>query len=131
MKDFDQWNKEKKLLSRTGYESLFFHEREIWWCSLGLNLGEEQDGKNDLYERPVLVLKKFNNKIAWVLPMTSHARDGKYYYQLEYNGSISSVILSQIRLVSVKRFRRIVRKISQHQFQLIRMKIIDFLKEDL
>ena len=65
-KDFDSWNTEKKQLEEFGPDVLIFHEREIWWCSIGVNLGDEQDGKNELFERPVLVVRKFNRKLAWV-----------------------------------------------------------------
>ncbi len=129
MKDFDIWNKEKQELENTGHTILVFHEREIWWCSIGINLGDEQDGKNDLFERPVLVVKKFNNKVCWVLPMTTKQKSGVYYHALEHDGKVFSVILSQLRLVSVKRFRRFVRKISPHQFTLIQQKLISFIKK--
>ena len=129
MKDFNQWNEEKKSLENIGRNTLAFHEREIWWCSIGINLGDEQDGKNELFERPVLIIKKFNNKVCWILPMTTQQKDGIYYHQLEHDGKIFSVILSQIRLASVKRFRRFVRKISPHQFELIQNKLVNFLKK--
>ena len=129
MKDFDSWNKEKTGLENVAHDILFFHEREIWWCSIGINLGDEQDGKNELFERPVLVLKKFNNKVCWVLPMSAKQKDGIYYHPLEHDGKTFSVILSQLRLISVKRFRRFVRKISPHQFELIKDKLVNFLKE--
>ena len=129
MKDFDEWNKEKKSLESVGHNTLAFHEREIWWCSIGVNLGDEQDGKNELFERPVLIIKKFNNKVCWILPMTTKQKDGIYYHQLEHDGKIFSVILSQIRLLSVKRFHRFVRKISPYQFELIQGKLINFLKK--
>ncbi len=122
-KNFDGWNKEKKNLEIIAPDTLPFHEREIWWCSIGVNLGDEQDGKNDLYERPVLVVRKFNAKLAWVLPMTSKEKIGIYYHGLEYQGNLYSVILSQLRLVSVKRFRRLVRKISPAQLQAIKQKL--------
>ena len=48
-KDFDAWNKQKILLENT-QRNISFHEREIWWCSLGLNIGDEQDRKNELFE---------------------------------------------------------------------------------
>lgn len=50
MKNFDSWNELKKGLENTNRlldKEFFFHEREIWWTSLGLNLGHEQDGKNN------------------------------------------------------------------------------------
>ena len=129
MKDFDNWNKEKKSLETTGHENLVFHEREIWWCSIGFNIGDEQDGKNELFERPVLILKKFNNKIAWVLPMSTKAKTGIYYYSLNHEGQTFNVLLSQLRLLSVKRLRRLIRKISPYQFELIQDRIIDLLKK--
>ncbi len=128
MKDFDSWNTEKKNLESIGHDTLSFHEREIWWCSIGYNLGHEQDGKNEFFERPVLVLKKFNNKVCWALPMTTKQKNGIYYHPLEHDGKVFSVILSQLRLVSVKRFRRCIRKISPHQFQLIQKKLINFIQ---
>ena len=130
MKDFDNWNIEKKNIENVGHETLLFHEREIWWCSIGLNIGDEQDGKNELYERPVLILKKFNNKLAWVLPMTTKHKEGIYYYPLSYKGKTFSVILSQLRLVSTKRFHRLVRKISPHQFEGIQNKLVGLIKKD-
>jgi len=129
-KEFDKWNVEKKSLEKIGHNELPFHEQEIWWCSIGINLGDEQDGKNELFERPILIIKKFNRKLAWVLPLTSKEKDGVYYHQLEYDGQKFSVILSQLRLLSVRRFRRFIRKISPEQFVEIKNKLISFLKEN-
>ncbi len=129
MKDFNAWCNEKKSLEQTERRPLSFHEREIWWCSIGLNIGDEQDGKNDLFERPILILKKFNNKIAWVVPMTTKEKSGVYYHSLEHDGKTFSVILSQMRLISAKRFRRFVRKISPHQYALIQDKLIAILRQ--
>lgn len=128
MKLFDEWGLEKKNLEEFGHTELEFHEREIWWCSIGINLGDEQDGKNACFERPVLVIKKFNKKIAWVLPLSTQIKDGMYYHQLFHDGQTFVVILSQIRLISVKRVRRYIRKISQHQFKIIQNKIIAFIQ---
>ncbi len=128
MKDFNIWNKEKTHLENTAHDNLVFHEREIWWCSIGVNLGDEQDGKNDFFERPVLVLKKFNNKIAWVLPMSSKDKIGLYYHNIQHDGKTFSIILSQLRLVSVKRFRRFIRKISPYQFSLIQDKLLNLIR---
>jgi|SRR3989344_4132626 len=129
LKNFDEWNKEKKNLEKTSSEILVFHEREIWWCSIGINLGDEQDGKNELFERPVLVLRKFNNKIAWALPMSTKKKEGVYYHSLEHEGKTFTVILSQLRLLSVKRFHRFIRKISPHQFNSIKDKMIAILRK--
>ena len=36
-----------------------FKEGEIWWCSIGLNVGDEEYGKGPFFQRPVLIFKKF------------------------------------------------------------------------
>ena len=43
-KDFDSWNEKKKILNNNDVS--FYHEREVWWCSLGVNVGYEQNGKS-------------------------------------------------------------------------------------
>lgn len=127
VKNFDIWNREKKHIDALPYERFHFHEREIWWASLGLNVGDEQDGKNDLFERPVLILKKFNDKVVLILPLTSQSKEGKFYQSIKYGEKTSTVILSQIRLLSVKRFRRFVRKISYSQFKAVQNKLQNLL----
>jgi mRNA-degrading endonuclease toxin of MazEF toxin-antitoxin module len=126
MKDFDRWNElKKKLESDARDEIAYYEEGDIWWCSLGLNLGSEQDGKNELFERPVLVLRKFNERMAMILPLTSKIKESQYHIILDEN----SVILSQTRLVSVKRFQRFVRKISDVELITIKDQFIQVLSQ--
>ena len=61
--------------------------------------------------------------------MSAKPKDGIHYHSLEYKGKKFTVILSQLKLISVKRFRRFVRKISPHQFSLIQDKLINFIKK--
>lgn len=114
-KDFDNWNREKKKINR--YDGpVLFHEREIWWCSIGLNVGDEQDGKNDLFERPVLVVKKFNKGLALVVPLSSQEKTGPYYFKISHDDKNFTIILSQVRLISTKRFQRKIRRITDDVF---------------
>ncbi len=118
------WAKLKvRLHLKPERQLVYFDEREIWWTSLGANIGYEEDGKNDYFERPVLVLKKFNRHILWILPMTTKIKQGLYYYHLEYKGEKFSIILSQLRLISSKRLQRKIRMLSKVQFQEIRNKV--------
>lgn len=48
-KDFDNWNKIKKSVNIKVAE-VYFRERDIWWVSLGTNIGFEQDGKKTYYK---------------------------------------------------------------------------------
>ena len=114
-KDFDKWNEKKKYIDQKEISGgMFFNEREIWWGSLGLNIGYEQDGKNENFERPLLIIRKFNRDIVWVLPLTTIAKNNKFHYKLKSSGS--SVILSQVRLLSTKRLLRLVETINENEF---------------
>lgn len=105
----------------------YFHEREIWWASLGVNIGFEQDGKHENFERPVLVLKKFNRFVLWIVPLTSTVKDDRHYFTIEYESKQYSVILSQLRLISSKRLLRKVRMVSKEEFTDIKNRIKGFL----
>ncbi len=39
-KDFRRWTTKKEVLNDTEGTALF-HEREVWWCALGVNIGFE------------------------------------------------------------------------------------------
>lgn len=121
--EFNKWNR-KKQKAHIEKQRPFFHKQEVWFCSLGANIGFEQDGRGDEFLRPVLVLKKFNNEIFWALPMTKNAKKGKYYYIVSIKGrEQSALILSQIRLVDAKRLAYKIGYIKQHDFILIKEKI--------
>ena len=121
--EFDKWNYKKQRIHKEKQRP-FFHEKEIWFCSLGANIGFEQDGGGDEFLRPILVLKKFNNVIFWALPMTRNAKEGKYYHIIFISGrDPSALILSQIRLVDAKRLGYKIGSINQQEFILIKEKI--------
>ena len=122
-KVFDHWNKEKKRLDKDGVKTRIVHEGEIWWCSLGKNTGDEENGKNALFERPVLIIKRFNKRVARVLPMSSKIRDGSYYQEITHGSKKSIVLLPQLRIISVKRLRRTMDKLNPNQLRTTREKI--------
>lgn len=124
IKVFISWTKLKIRLHLKPDEScVYFDEREIWWSSLGVNIGHEQDGKNDNFERPILVLRKFNRNIMWALPMTSKNKIGGHYHQFERNGKKYSIILSQLRLISSKRLLRKIGVVDENEFEIIKEKV--------
>ena len=121
LKQFVAWAKLKiRLHLKPDRETVYFNEREVWWASLGVNIGYEENGKHDNFERPVLVLKKFNQYILWALPMTSKIRVGKYYFKIKYDGENYAIILSQLRVISSKRLLRKIRMLPDNQFNDLR-----------
>ena len=128
-KDFQKWHSEKASIHHDKKRP-FFHVREVWFCSLGANVGFEQDGSGDRYLRPVLVLRKFNNEVLWVLPFTKHDKKGKYYFSVTISEGMapSAVILSQIRLIDAKRLQYKLGDVSEKDFLEIKKRLQAFLK---
>lgn len=106
--DFDNWNGLKKKIDRINCPSESFpQESEVWICILGKNIGQEQNGKGGKFSRPVLILKKFSNHLFWIVPLSSKQKDLIYYHNFtDPFGCAVTAILSQIRLVSIKRMGR-------------------------
>ena len=88
-------------------------------------MGSEEDGKNHLYERPVLIVKVFNKNICRVIPLTSNEKDDNYHVSVSYLDRKGSVILSQMKTISVKRLSRKMCRLDKKQFA----KIMEKLKE--
>ena len=121
-KDYDSWNRQKKQANAVAVRPMF-KEREVWWCSLGLNVGDEQDGKGGAFVRPVLVLKKFSRNVFIGIPMSTQLKDSHFYYKIHFRGIDQSLILSQVRLMDAKRFRDKMGEIPSHEMPKIKEKL--------
>lgn len=107
MNNFELWNKLKIELDSKENIKRFPKVSEVWLIILGKNIGFEQNGKGRDFSRPVVIIKKFNNNMYLVLPLSSVQKEISFYLNFtDANGRAVSVILSQIRLVSIKRFKR-------------------------
>lgn len=122
-KDFDSWNKAKKAINGTDPVD-FVHEREVRWCSLGVNVGVEQDGKNERFERPVIIVKKFSKESVLAVPTTTKIKEGnRYHHPFEYRGNRYSAVISQVRILSTKRLARRLYTMDESTFEGIRAAI--------
>ncbi|MFA6407923.1 MAG: type II toxin-antitoxin system PemK/MazF family toxin [Candidatus Paceibacterota bacterium] len=104
-KDFWKWHSEKERINETKGTALF-HEREVWWCALGANIGFEQDGGQKDFERPVVILKKFNLDACLIVPLTGKPKQGIYYLsvgKIENRNAVA--VLSQVRFIDRKRLK--------------------------
>ena len=106
-------------------KNIYCSVREVWWASIGVNIGHEEDGKNKKFGRPVVILKKINKHLVLTAPLTSKVKIHKtYYHKLVFScPAFISVIISQIRLLSSKRLFRKIGVIDKRDFMEIQEKI--------
>lgn len=124
-KEFDAWNSQKKNLGCSERKA-FAHPREVWWCALGVNVGAEVDGKNENFERPVLVVRVYNKETMLVLPITSKEKLDDFHHkiQIQAKNSVTGeeyvkpvwIKLTQSRVISNNRLLRKVDIVHQEEF---------------
>ncbi len=125
-KDFDSWNKRKKELNER--EPNFYREREIRWCSLGINIGFEQDGTSEMYRRPVLIIKGFSRHVCLVVPLTTSQKKNLYHVSIGIIEDVEAFIISsQIRLVDTKRLHDRLAILGKDKFEEIRKAVKDLI----
>jgi mRNA interferase MazF len=81
----------------------FFKEGEVWWCSIGMNVGTEIFGKGSQFTRPVLILKKFGPHSFLGIPITSQSKEGNWYVPITYENRNDRVVLVQARAWDAQR----------------------------
>ena len=124
-KDFDKWNLEKKRLHSMGLRKSA-HQRDVWWCALGLNLGSEEDGKGWNYLRPVLILKSFGNVVCTILPISTSNKE--HWTKIDIgliNSRPSKILLNQIRSVDTRRLIRKICRLDNSKYEEIRKAVRD------
>jgi mRNA-degrading endonuclease toxin of MazEF toxin-antitoxin module len=126
-KDFDTWNMLKKEIHENGVRK-FCHVREIWWCTFGINIGNEQDGSGKEYRRPVVILKGLSIETCLIIPLTSSSQ--KHHLRLpvgDVNGKNAQALLSQIRVIDTRRLVRKIGYLEKEKFEIIRKAVRDML----
>jgi len=106
-KDFDRWSVKKKGLDSASH-LVDFHEREIWWCSIGINIGSEQHSQTVDFSRPVVIVKKFTRDVFWGVPLTTRLKDANFRFRTKINDIENDILILQMRAYDR---RRLIRKI--------------------
>lgn len=129
LKDYNLWNLEKQKIDLCDRNNVFYSEREVWWCSVGINIGVEMNGKNSKFERPVLILKKFNGLMLWVLPLTTKDKSKNSYYIRIERPTVAWVSLTQIKSISSLRLLRKICMLGDEDFTRINSSLINLLSK--
>ena len=113
----NKWNMLKQQIQQKK-NILTMKKREIYFLSIGCNIGQESYGKKELYLRPVLVYKKLSKTLFVGIPLTSQQKEGSYYFSFSYKKEkISVAMFNQIRVFDIRRadYRSGVIKLSDYK----------------
>ena len=129
-KRFPDWIPIKSYLDRKGNMQPLFREREIWWCSVGENVGMEISGKGAFFRRPVLVLRKLDAFTFIGAPLTRTTRIGSWYERIILRGRVNTVIVGQARHFDYRRMDKILGTVASNDFNRIRDSYIKLFSEN-
>lgn len=125
IKNFQAWHLLKERIHNKKQRLNGYKERDVWWVSMGHNIGVEQDGKGENFERPVLVVKGFNRELFWGIPLSTTERRSQFHFPFEVNGVTSVAILSQARAFDTMRLINKIGMISETDFNVLKEKVTE------
>ena len=126
-KKFSEWN-ELKIQLHNNKKEQYFKERDIFWVSIGVNIGFEQDGKGGIFSRPVLIVKKYGKNIFFGIPLSTQLKEGSFFFDFELDGQKSSALLVQARIYDAKRLENKIGKIFVDDFKRLKTKLGELLE---
>ena len=103
IKKFLEWMGVKERLHSVDAKPPLVSEGNLWWASIGENVGSEIDGKSRLFSRPVIVYKKLAHGFYFVIPTTTKIKEGSWYMQFRHKEKDMVACLHQARSIDFRR----------------------------
>lgn len=119
-KRFLDWIQLKEQLHLIDKRSPLVRERDIWWMSFGENIGSEINGKNKLFSRPGLIIKKLSHGFFMVAPTTTQPHEGTWYVKISYADKNMWACLHQIRTIDYRRLSSQIGQLDMGDFATVK-----------
>mgnify|MGYP001575368511 CR=1 FL=1 len=103
MKKFLEWIGLKEKLHNQKHHPPLVSQGDIWWASVGENVGSEINGKNNLFSRPVIILKKLAHGFYFIIPTTTQIKAGTWYVKFRQQEKEMIACLHQARAIDYRR----------------------------
>ena len=103
MKRFLEWIGLKEKLHIKNHQPPLVSRGDIWWASIGDNVGSEINGKNNLFSRPVIIFKKLAHGFYFVIPTTTQIKEGSWYVKFRQKEKEMLACLHQARAIDHRR----------------------------
>lgn len=102
-KNFLEWIALKEKLDSLDSTTPHVSQGQIWWASLGENVGVEINGKSKNFTRPVLIYRKLARNFYLVVPVTSQLKSGTWYVHFLQKRKLMAACLHQVRVIDYRR----------------------------
>jgi mRNA interferase MazF len=103
IKKFLEWIGLKEKLHSIAHAAPHVSEGEIWWASIGENIGTEINGKSLLFSRPVIIFRKLTHGFYFVIPVTTQIRRGTWYVEFNQRDKEMTACLHHARSIDYRR----------------------------
>lgn len=103
MKKFLEWFRLKEQLHEKEHQPPMVSRGDIWWASVGENVGSEINGKSDLFSRPVIIFKKLAHGFYFIIPTTTKIKEGTWYVSFRHGDRDMAACLHQARAIDYRR----------------------------
>ena len=84
-KNFADWFLQKPKIDCNSKKPPFVKEGQIYWCSIGENIGTEISGKGEIFTRPVVIHTKLSKFTFLVIPTSTKIKDGSWFVKFTHN----------------------------------------------
>ena len=103
IKRFLEWIGLKEKLQNIKSQPPLVNEGDLWWISIGENVGSEINGKSDIFSRPGIIYKKLSRSFYFVVPTTTQEKKGSWFVEFSHKGRQMVACLHQARAIDYRR----------------------------
>ena len=128
LRKFLDWFKLKVKLEEKNHIPPLVKERDVWWMSLGKNIGSEINGKSELFSRPGIIIKKLSKSTYLIAPTTTKQKTGTWYVPIKYEQKDMNICLHQIRVVDYRRLSTKLYQLDTEDFNRVKIQFWNLYK---
>ena len=127
LEKFHSWNEIKKETHQRD-RKVGYKEREVFWTRIGYNVGSEEYGKGNEFQRPVIIIKKLTKELFFGIPLSTVLKEGDYFYTFTYTTKKDemkkvSAMLLQLRVFDKRRLMGRIGMIAKEDQRIILQKL--------
>ena len=119
-KHFIQWIALKTELHDRQHQPPYVSDGDIWWASVGENVGSEINGKSRQFSRPVIVYKKLSHSFYFVVPTTTREKQGSWFVPVRQHDAKMFACLHQARAIDYRRLSSKLGTLDDEDFERVK-----------